>query len=47
MIGKKNSLASFIVTGDLRGFHYIEKSIKEFPDKTFNFCCTIDGGIKD
>jgi len=24
MIGKKNSLASLIVTGDLRGFHYIE-----------------------
>ena len=40
---KQGSMASLLLTGDLRGIQYIKKTITELPRNTFNFCCTIDG----
>ena len=39
-------MTSLVLTGDLRGISYLKKSIKELPEQTFNFCCTIDGSSK-
>ena len=42
---ENKSYTSLILTGDLRGFQYIRRSFTELPENTFNFCCTVEGGI--
>jgi hypothetical protein len=37
--------ASQVLTGDLRGLKYLERSFTEMPKNMFNFCCTVEGGI--
>lgn len=43
---QNKSYASLILTGDLRGLEYLKKSFTELPKETFNFCCTVEGGIE-
>ena len=40
------SKTSLILTGDLLGVRYIKDTIRDLPENTFNFCCTIDGSSR-
>jgi len=35
-----------VLTGDLRGLGHMKRTLKEIPENTFNFCCTIDGSSR-
>lgn len=40
---KGSNWTSLMLMGDVRGLSYVGQTIREAPDRTFNFCCTIDG----